>query len=80
MMAIKIPVKYIAADLLDNGTEWLVELSDVWLLHYAGYLHAVISNVLHCGAGMFPFPPGGTKTKVASAAVHLHVLTAYPAI
>lgn len=39
-------------------------LSDV---HYiiASYLLAVTANLLNCVAGMLPFPPGVTKTKVA---------------
>lgn len=80
MLAIKIPVKYIGADGLHNSKTSPAELSDVCLLHYAGYLLPVIANLLHCVAGMFPCPPGVTKTKVASTSAHLDVLTACPAI
>jgi len=66
MLAVKMPIKYIAAKWLNNSKASPVELSDVWLLHYAGCLLAVIANLLHCVAGIFPFPPGVTKTKVAS--------------
>lgn len=74
MLAIKIPVKYIAVEQLNNSKASPVELSDACLSHYTGYLLAVIANLLLCVVGAFPVPLGVTETKVASTAAHLDVL------
>lgn len=74
MLAIKIPVKYIAAEQLSNSKASPVELSDACLSHYTGCLLAVIANLLLRVAGVFPVPLGATKTKVALTAAHLDVL------